>query len=327
MLTVLTVDGNTSGGDKVLKKYMKIENQIEDRDGTYDIKYLEDDLMRTYSEIRVKEKLGYVPVSVWYTVKGKWRKLLKEYSQMLEEGTWMPQKLKGYYVDPSTGKVKKRGNVPTSYRNPAVDERIYRFFGQEGWTVGNVFHDYGIEYLIAAQLGMNYKGSTVNGQLVLMNNKFLEMKKDMIPDGVKVEIFEDDVTELKGYKDNELDLIWSSPPYWNCEVYPSSHPNEMSKSKTYDDFLDLLGQGAKQIYRVLKPSRFAIIQVADFRKDGKYYNYHSDTIELFERAGFELWDIIIMVNLNPHIARSAKRAYLKKYMIKVHEYLLVFYKR
>ncbi len=80
----------------------------------------------------------------------------------------------------------------------------------------------------------------------------------------------------------------------NCLEYYDDNPQQLGYNKTYDEFLEGLLRVIKESYRVLKPNKYCIFNVNDFRKDGKLYTFHCDTIDLFKKAGFRIWDIIII---------------------------------
>lgn len=308
-----------------LTRWIKTDKPLQSNKGTYKVfDGMEQEILQAYSDMyMVKDILGFIPISVWYTKKGHWRTLLDEYRKGFKN---IPTKKRKGVTIGKDGKVHETGGLPTSIRNPMIDERVYKFFGKPGYLVRNVFFDYGIEFIVAAQLGMNYKGSTVNQPLIDYANKFLDTHRNLIPDGISVDIFFADATDLPD-DTNSVDLIWSSPPYWDIEVYPSDHPNEMSHTATYDEFLELYKASAKEIYRILRPGRYAVIQVADFRKGGVLYDLHGDTIKAFKEAGFKYHDLIIMVNISPHLTRNLNSVMKRKYTLKTHEYLLVFEKR
>ena len=71
------------------------------------------------------------------------------------------------------------------------------------------------------------------------------------------------------------DVTITSPPYYNIERY-GDEQEQLGKAKTYEAFLEELGEVAKENCRVLKPGAFAAWFVNDFRKDWRFYPYHMD---------------------------------------------------
>ena len=274
-----------------------------------------------------KAKIGFLPITVWYADWGKWRPIMKEYKKLLIslDSSSASRKRSGTIASSYGGDIAVRTRLHTSFRNPAIDEQIFRYYGKPGWKSRNIFHDYGIEAIISTMYGMDYRGTTVNEALVRMNKRFIEEHDNLVPEGMSIDIQVEDATKLPD-KDNSCDLIWSSPPYYGAEKYPSGHPNEMSQIGSYHDFLDVLQDAADEAYRILRPSRMAIIQVGNTRVDGEFVHYAHDTINLFVNAGFKIWDEAIMVNRSPHIQVNCGRSVDKQFLINSHEYLIAFKK-
>lgn len=65
---------------------------------------------------------------------------------------------------------------------------------------------------------------------------------------------------------------------------------------------------------------------ADWR-DGKAFRlFHTDSLRLFQAAGFTAHDVVIIHNNSPFAPLQAGKVAAKRYTSKVHEYLLVFRK-
>jgi hypothetical protein len=101
----------------------------------------------------------------------------------------------------------------------------------------------------------------------------------------------------------------------------------MSDCPTYDDFLEFYETAIKSKFRCTKPGGWCIANLNDFRKDGQFYSFHTDTIRLMEDAGFVLHDTIINEIFSRSITSigSVEKNGLK-IMAKSHEYILVFKK-
>lgn len=112
----------------------------------------------------------------------------------------------------------------------------------------------------------------------------------------------------------------------NCIEFYGDEPEQLGYNHTYQEFLDGMLRVFKESYRVLKYNKFFIINVNDFRKDGKFYCYHKDIIELAEKAGFTTFDVIIMKYASAMRACFAQQIEDSKIMPKIHEYILVFKK-
>ena len=130
----------------------------------------------------------------------------------------------------------------------------------------------------------------------------------------------------KYLQEQSQDLLFSCPPYYNLEVY-SNLPNDASNQKDYCDFLKILDNAYSKSIKILKDNRFAVIVVGNIRdKQGFYYNFISDIINIFNKNGmFLLNELILKEPINAR--RFSARNYFKsRKIIKIHQNILVFYK-
>lgn len=122
------------------------------------------------------------------------------------------------------------------------------------------------------------------------------------------------------------DFTITSPPYWNVEWY-GDEPEQLGKTKTYQDFLDKIYLHIKENYRILKKGSYCVWCVNDFVKKGVYYCYHADLINLFEKAGFTTHAVYI-IDLKTSLGVAFVQTVLKTMRFpKQHEYALVFRKK
>ena len=137
----------------------------------------------------------------------------------------------------------------------------------------------------------------------------------------------DDGQNVDKYLEKESqDLLFSCPPYYNLEVY-SNLPNDASNQKDYCDFLKILDNAYSKSIKILKDNRFAVIVVGNIRdKQGFYYNFINDIINIFNKNGMFLLNELILKE--PINARrfSAKRYFKSRKIVKIHQNILVFYK-
>lgn len=97
-----------------------------------------------------------------------------------------------------------------------------------------------------------------------------------------------DARNMQEIPDNSIHLVITSPPYFNA---PFDYPGLF---KDYDEFLNLLRDVGKEIYRVLAPGRIACFVVQDVRIEGKLYPIVADLIRIMVyEIGFNYRDKII----------------------------------
>lgn len=134
-----------------------------------------------------------------------------------------------------------------------------------------------------------------------------------------------DGCKLEGVKDNSADMIMTCPPYWTVEKYESTD-GQLSDMGTYGEFLNSMEECAKNCYRVLKPGKFMIWVVSDFRHKGEYKGFSSHLRNIFEITGFVEHDYIVNKLYSTFAARGVVKNFKKKRMSKTTEYIMVFRK-
>ncbi|MHA1248897.1 MAG: DNA-methyltransferase [Candidatus Helarchaeota archaeon] len=99
-------------------------------------------------------------------------------------------------------------------------------------------------------------------------------------------IFIADCRDMSDLEDNSVQLVVTSPPYYNA---PFDYENMF---KSYDEFLSLIHCVAKEIYRVLDDGRICAINCDDMLVDGVRYPIVSDVITIFLKNNFKYRDRI-----------------------------------
>ena len=233
-----------------------------------------------------------------------------------------------------------------------VAERICKFYTEPGDVVLNPFMGRAAHLLV-----MNYLGRHVIGQdlsrnfydhvvakvkkrilqsnfIDAENNKIVEETPDKfisLLNGLRFETFYGDSRKLF-LSDESVDLIFNSPPYFCLEQY-GDEVNQLGtgtwcgRKPSYEEFLSGLKDVYKECFRVLKPNKFFLVLLNDFRLNGKYYPYHMDATKISQEVGFTLWDnIIYNLSVHPLAAIFTSQIEERKMMAKQHETLLVFKK-
>jgi len=119
----------------------------------------------------------------------------------------------------------------------------------------------------------------------------------------------------------EFDFIFWHPAYWSAIDYDIDHPNNLSRCKTYKEFLEKLKICMNRLVGSLNPGGHLAILYGDGRHQGKYYSTHSDIIS------FDLIPLdVVLIKLRE---RTRERSHLfnygaGKFVPTVHEYVLIF---
>src|SRR6266852_6979221 len=89
-----------------------------------------------------------------------------------------------------------------------------------------------------------------------------------------------DCRAMKEIPNESIQLTVTSPPYYNA---PFDYPGLF---KDYDEFLDLMRDVSRELYRVLAPGRVACFVTDDMLVDGVKYPVVADVTRLMMEAGF-----------------------------------------
>jgi DNA modification methylase len=258
-------------------------------------------------DMKVKDQFGWLPLSV------------------VEPDKASKIKWKNAYLD--DGMKEKRRSDDTKYLpglgfsefHAGMTENILMYWSMDNSVVVDPFSGRLTRAFISSKMGRKYYGYDISPTTVKRVKAHLEQHDS------DATIYCDDGCKMKQTPDDFADLVMTCPPYHQLEKYESVD-GQLSDIKKYSEFLDMIELCGTNINRVLKPGGFCVWVCGDWRESGKFRNFHSDTIRLFEKAGLITHDIMIMKNISPFAALQAGKVASKRYTSKVHEYVLVFRK-
>lgn len=145
-----------------------------------------------------------------------------------------------------------------------------------------------------------------------------------------------DSRDLSFVQDSSVDLVIAHPPYLDMMDY-----GEKGTYSDIEDYTHFLGDGLKEMLRVLKPNRYCCIQIAPYA--AKHLPLHHILLEKALSVGFEFTDEIALAFLADYIGYSSsvsgrdtsivhKEAFAKWFSIAHnvyhhnHEYLIILRK-
>jgi len=123
-----------------------------------------------------------------------------------------------------------------------------------------------------------------------------------------------DTQNMKELEDNSVHLVVTSPPYFNA---PFDYPDLF---KSYDEFLNLIRNVAKELKRVLDKGRIAAFVVDDTLIKGKKYPVVADITKIFIEEGFRYRERIVWVKPEGYIRISRRSGVLLQ-----HPYPMYYY--
>ena len=236
-------------------------------------------------------------------------------------GQLAKKRAKGEIIEPGTKAFEVSGRGGAAGALSKFPQNIGRsmllLYSNELQTVVDPFagHNSRMEFCVLER--RHYYGQDLSAKFVAFNRARAKILKEKFPE-VAIELREGNSQVLQ-FPDAVGDFTITSPPYWDIEYY-GDEVNQLGFASTYNDFIDGLALVAKENYRCLKPGAFCVWYINDFRKGGKFYPYHVDTMHILNAAGFVTWDISIT-----DFGRTFRSAFVnqivqQKILPKKHEY-------
>ena len=172
---------------------------------------------------------------------------------------------------------------------------------------GNVY-DYSCGYggrllgIGASNMKYNYVGVDPNTETVKYLNYFNDCIEEAV--GVKGTIIQNVSEE---YQPTDIDLAFSSPPYFNLEKYSDEDTQCMVRYKTLEEwFSGYVEPTMENIYKGLNREGLFATNIADYKTYGnKEYKVVEDWIKTAERIGFKhVGTIKMMLNTRPGVGNQ-----------------------
>ncbi len=142
---------------------------------------------------------------------------------------------------------------------------------------------------------------------------------------------------LAQMESESIDLVFTSPPYWN--ILTQKRTADMKKTRDYskpdgnlghidcyEEYIFSIQDIFSDIYRIMKNKSYCVINVMDIRKKSQFFPLHIDVSSALQEIGFILDDIIIWDRRTEYNnLRPLGYPYVFR-INKVHEFLLIFKK-
>lgn len=299
-------------------------------------------------EIRqeVLRKYGFIPTSV-LTPDYAWGKHIIEFDERKQQAVAKKKHEKMQYGEQTSWGEKKEGlskaeldkTFGMSSQNvrgktgglstfpPALARFIVEFYSEKNDTILDPMCGHNSRMQVTYELERNYIGYDISAEFMAFNRK---VKEQITGKGKQAAMFTPQAsiilreqTAEKLEEDSEsIDMVYTSPPYWDIEYY-GDELQQLGKHKEYGDFLQALRSVIAECYRVLKQGKYCIFNINDFRRQGIFYAYHCDVVKIFQNVGFYLHDIIIVKWASALGACFASQIESRKITAKSHEFLII----
>lgn len=265
---------------------------------------------------------------------------MRKRANELDGKTWLQYSFSIWRDTVKTDEEKKLGH-PAMFPIQLAS-RLIEIFSRKGDLVLDPFLGSGTTAIVAYILGRRGVG-------IELSSKYADLAKERVrniqlnlvtrsKELIDPKIFNGDVFEIeKLLSPNSVDLIITSPPYWDIlterrsadrkkiKKYSDSK-DDLGNIHNYEEFIETLGKAFSEIYKLLKGGKYCVVIVMDIRKKSSFYPFHINLIQKLSEIGYLLDDIIIWDrqreynNMRPLGYPSVFR------VNKVHEYILIFKK-
>ena len=207
-------------------------------------------------------------------------------------------------------------------------ERVVKFYSEPGETVLDPTMGDPTAMTVTHHLKRNFIGYDISEENFNIN---VELKKKLMGENAQktlfksknfIDIYKKSSECMDDLENESVDMVFFSPPYWDLEFY-GEEEGQLGFGNTYEEFLAGLGNVVKEAYRTLKYGKYCAININDFVKKGKFYDYHMDLKKLMDDAGFRRHDTIIIVWKSCIGQAFASQVEDWKKTAKRHEYILI----
>ena len=142
----------------------------------------------------------------------------------------------------------------------------------------------------------------------------------------------------KHVKDESVDLVVTSPPYWDILNQKrtadkkdvrnySDNEEDLGNIHDYEEFLENLKAVMTQVYKALKPNKRCCSVVMDIRKKDRFFPLHEDQTRIMREIGFELEEYVIWDRQKEYNNMKTLGYPWVFRFNKVHEYICIYWKR
>lgn len=168
--------------------------------------------------------------------------------------------------------------TPAVFR-PAVAKHLYRKYAGKGATVWDPCAGWGGRLMGAAAAGVRYVATDVEPETVEGNRRLAEA---LGFDGHEVVLHEAQTFDVP-----EVDMVFTSPPYFDVERYGSSTSQSFRVFTKFEQWLEgFMAPVLEQSFSALKPGGAAVFNVANIYRRKVMYPLPDRTVELAKKVGF-----------------------------------------
>ena len=235
---------------------------------------------------------------------------------------WLPETIsvwnqRGLGANHPEAQIERQHPAPFSFTDVS---RLVRFFTKKGDVVLDPFVGVGSTLKACAVEGRNGIGFELNQRYgELAKERLMVEVSDLFSTLVKQDVRVGDARELvKELPDNTIDLVITSPPYWNI-LHKEDHKakqerkehnldtrygddvRDLGNTPDYEIFLEELTSILGECGRALKPKKYMAVIVSDFRVKSRFVMFHSDLARAMEKFKMELRGLTVLYQRHKRI--------------------------
>jgi len=135
-------------------------------------------------------------------------------------------------------------------------------------------------------------------------------------------VYHGDARRLDKIPDNSIDLVATHPPYLNIIEYSESHvEGDLSRTRSLEEYLKLLREVTREIYRVLKPSGILGILIGDTRIKKHYVPLTHYALLTLLDVGFVLKEEVVKIQ---HKMKTTRELWSR---LRDRDFLLIYHEK
>jgi len=224
---------------------------------------------------------------------------------------------------PSGDEIHGIDEYPARYP-PIIPRVLINKYSKQNEFVLDPFSGGGTTLIEAKKLNRNSLGIDINPKSIEITKKKLNLITHS--QNITSKIILGDAKKLF-FKDEVIDLVITSPPYWNLIKY-SDEKECLANSNSINEYLDSLNQSIREMYRVLKKGRYCCIVIGDATEGWKFHPLGYKTQVMLEEVGFTIQRIVIHIQCRTnsflHGNEKVKDKVLNKGLFLIaHEYVII----
>lgn len=259
------------------------------------------------------------PFSILDSTSGKWQNRKKEW---LKKTGNLSETRDGEFGLTSTNSKNSLytsiGNGTSNF-DPVFAEIVYTWFCPDGGKILDPFGGEQTKGVVAGELGLSYRAVEIRQDQIDVNRSKVAQYKD-------VEYVCGDSNNIDTLiKENDFDLCFTSPPYYDLEVYSKE---DLSSLGSYEEFMRQYKNIFQKCYDKLKEDSFLVLKVGEIRnkKTGIYRGFVPDNIRVMNEIGWKFYNEIILATSIGTASLRANLSMRTRKIVKRHQNVLVFYK-